>query len=49
MWITTNDVHAYLLTAKAKEKETLGYTVDDDVEGIGGSYRATEYAVGHAA
>ena len=47
MWITADDVHAHLLAAEAEEEETLGYTVDDDVEGIGGSYGATEQAVGH--
>lgn len=49
MWVATDDVHAYLLAAKAKEKETLGYAVDYDVEGVAGGYRASEYAVGHAA
>lgn len=49
MWITANDVHSHLLTAEAEEEETLGNAVDYDVEGIGGSYRPSEYTVGHAA
>ena len=47
MWITADDVHAHLLAAEAEEEETLGYAVDDDVERVGGSYRASEYTVGH--
>ena len=47
MWITADDVHAHLLAAEAEEEETLGYAVDDDVECVGGRYRATEQAVGH--
>ena len=46
MWITADDVHAHLLAAEAEEEETLGYAVDDDVERVGGRYRATEQAVG---
>ena len=49
MWITADDVHAHLLAAEAEEEETAGNAVDYDVEGIGGSYRALEYTVGHAA
>ena len=47
--ITANNVQAYLLAAETKEEETLGNEVDYDVEGIGGSYRPSEYTVGHAA
>ena len=47
VWITADDVHAHLLAAEAEEEETFGYAVDDDVERVGGRYRATEQAVGH--
>ena len=47
--VTADDVHAHLFAAEAEEEETLGYAVDDDVERVGGSYRASEYTVGHAA
>ena len=49
MRVATDDVHSDFSTSKAKEEETLGNAVDDDIEGISGCYRASEYAIGYAA
>ena len=47
MGVATDDVHAHLLAAEAEKEETAGNAVDDDVERVGGRYRALEQAFGY--
>ena len=45
--VTADDVHAHLPAAEADEEKPLGNAVDDDVERVGGRYRALEQAFGY--
>ncbi len=49
MWVTADDVEAYLTAAEAEEEEAAWDAVYDDVECVGGGYRATEQRIGNAA
>ena len=49
MWVTADNIHLHGFAAEAKEEKSLGYSVNDDVERIGGGDGATEYGVGNVA
>ena len=47
MRITTDNVHANLLTSEAEEEKPLGNSVDDDVESVVGGERTVKDGVGN--
>lgn len=49
MGIATDDIHAHLTTAEAKEEESAGNTVDNDIERVGNRHGTTDEGVGDGA